>query len=111
MSLLLHSIGFLGPLTPSLPLFILVSLLAINPAISACWTCFTISFSHFLHIVGLRLLLGPLSKVGINIQPLEHMDCSCNSYVNACYYLFIIIFLFHRFFKQWTPPYFLSSHE
>ena len=69
MGLLLHSLGFLGPFTPSLPLFILVSLLAINPAISTCWACFRIpllfSPSHFLYIVELLLLLGPLSKVGI----------------------------------------------
>ena len=43
------------------------------------------------------------------------MDCSCNSYVNVCYYLIIIIFFFLsffcRFFKQWTLPYFTSYHE
>ena len=34
MSLLLNSLGFLGPFTHSLPLFILIGPLAINPAIS-----------------------------------------------------------------------------
>ena len=71
MGLLLHSLGFLGPFTPTLPLLILMGLLAINPAISACWACFLIpllfSLSHFFYIIGLLLLLGPLSKVGINI--------------------------------------------
>ena len=70
MDLLLHSLGFLDPITPSLTLFILVSLLTINPTISACWACFPIpllfSLSHFLYIVELLLLLGPLLKVGIN---------------------------------------------
>ena len=63
-------LGLLGSFTPSLPLFILVSLLAINPAISAYWACFLIpllfSLSHLCYIVGLLLFLGPLSKVGIN---------------------------------------------
>ena len=51
-------------------LFIVVGLLAINPIISTCWACFLIpllfSFSHLFYIVRLLLLLGPLSKVGIN---------------------------------------------
>ena len=63
-------LGLLGSFTPSLPLFILVGLLAINPAILAYWACFLIpllfSLSHLCYIVGLLLLLGPLSKVGIN---------------------------------------------
>ena len=87
IGLLLHSLGFLGPFTPFLPFFILVGLLAINPVISSCWACFLIallfSLSHLFYIVGFLLLLGPLSKVVINIQAPEHMDCSCNSYVNT----------------------------
>ena len=68
--LLLHSLSFLGPFTPSLPLFILVGLVVINPTISTYWACFPVpllfSLSHFLYIVGLLLLLGLLSKMGIN---------------------------------------------
>ena len=67
---LLHFLGFLGPFTPSLALLILVGLLAINPIISACRAYFLIpllfSLSHPFYIVGLLLLLGPLSKVGFN---------------------------------------------
>ena len=70
IGLLLHSLGFIGLFTHSLPLFILVGLLANDPAISACWACFPIpllsSISHIFYIVGLLLLLGHLSKVGIN---------------------------------------------
>ena len=70
MSLLLYSLGFLSPFTPSLPLFILVGFPTINPTISTCWACFLIpllfSLSHILYIIGLLLLLGPLSKVSIN---------------------------------------------
>ena len=68
----------------------------------ACWPlflpfrpaslCFTIFSSHFLYIVGFLLPLGILSKVGINIQPPEHMNCSCNSYVNT--WKFFLFFLF-----------------
>ena len=70
MGLLLHSLGFLGPFTPSLPIFILMSFPAINPTISTYWACFLVPLlfflSHLLYIVGLLLLLGHLSKVGIN---------------------------------------------
>ena len=66
----LHSLGFFGPFTPALPLFILVGLLAISPTISTRWDCFLIPllffFPTFFYIVGLLPLLGPLSKVGIN---------------------------------------------
>ena len=66
MGLLLHSLGFINPFTSSLLVIILVDLLAIIPAILSYWACFTIFSPHFLHIVGLLLLLGPLLKVGIN---------------------------------------------
>ena len=66
MGLLLHSLGFLSPFTSSLPLIILVDLSTIIPTILSCQACFTIFSPHFLHIVGLFLLLGPLLKVGIN---------------------------------------------
>ena len=64
--------------------------------------------SHFLLIsliVGLLMLLGLFSKMSINIQPPEHMDCSCNSYEN------IYANFFCKFFKQWTLPCFLFCHE
>ena len=74
----------------------------------ACWPlflpfrpaglCFTIFSSHFLYIVGFLLPLGILSKVGINIQPPEHMNCSCNSYVNT--WKFFLFFLFFRGFFE-----------
>ena len=66
MGLILHSLGFLVSFTSSLPLVILVGLLAIIPGILVCWACFTIFLFYFLHIVELLLLLGHLSKVGIN---------------------------------------------
>ena len=71
MGLLLYSLGFLGLFTSSLPLFlIVVGLPAINPDILACWARFLIPLLfflfHLLYIVGLLLLLRPLSKVGIN---------------------------------------------
>ena len=69
MSLLIHFAGFPCPFTSSLPFFILVGLLAINLAISASWSYFLIPFlfslSYIFYIVGLLLLLGHLSKVGI----------------------------------------------
>ena len=69
------------------PSILPLGLPAINPTISACWACFLIlvlfSLSHLFYIVGILPLLGPLSKVGINIQPPEQMDCSWNSYTNA----------------------------
>ena len=74
----------------------------------ACWPlflpfrpaglCFTIFSSHFLYIVGFLLPLGILSKVGINIQPLKHTNCSCNSYVNT--WKFFLFFLFFRGFFE-----------
>ena len=98
MGLLLYSLGFLGPFTPTLPLLILMGLLAINPTISACWACFLIpllfSLFHFFYIVGLLLLLDPLSKVSINIQPLEHMNCFYNSYANTHIIIFYSFFFF-----------------
>ena len=69
---LLHFLGFLDPFTLSLSLLILVGLLTINLVISAYQACFLIpllfSLSHLFYIVGLLLLLGPLSKVGFNNQ-------------------------------------------
>ena len=64
MGLLFHFLGFLGSFTSSLPLSILVGLLTIILAISTCWVCFTIFSSHFLHIVGLLLPIGPFVKSG-----------------------------------------------
>jgi len=69
MELLLQSLGFLSPFTSSLPLFILVGLLVINPVISAHWACSLFLYPFFLltfSIVGFLLLLGPLLKMGIN---------------------------------------------
>ena len=66
MGLLLQSLGFLSSFTSPLPLIILVDPSAIIPAILSCQACFTIFSPHFLHIVGLFSLLGPLLKVGIN---------------------------------------------
>ena len=69
--LLLHSLGFLGPFTP-LPFVTFIGLLAINFATSTHWACFLISLPFSLpffpisHIVRLLLLLGLLSKMGIN---------------------------------------------
>ena len=67
---LLHFPSFPVPFTSSLPIFILMSFPAINPTISTYWACFLVpllfSLSHLLYIVGLLLLLGHLSKVGIN---------------------------------------------
>ena len=56
--------------------------------------CWPVGFTNFLLpfiflfpstslIVGLLLLLGLSPKVGINIQPPEHMYCFCNSYANT----------------------------
>ena len=38
--------------------------------------------SPIFHIVGLFLSLGPFAKMGINIQPPEHMNYSYGSYMN-----------------------------
>ena len=90
MNLLLHFLGFPNPFTSSLPLIIPTSLLlhflgffglfaSSLPLIIFLWAYrplflpfrlsglyFIIFSSHFLHIVGLLLPLGLLSKVGIN---------------------------------------------
>ena len=51
------------------------------------------SFTLFL-LLGFFLLLGLLAKVCINIQPLEHMNCSCSSYANKKYFpIFFSFFL------------------
>ena len=103
-------LGFHGPFTLLLPISVLVGLLAIIPAILAHWDFYLFSwasmahllsscFFHFLplssfFVVRHFILLGPLSKVGINIYPLEHVDCSYNSYANA------LVVFFRELFKQ-----------
>ena len=57
-------IGFLGPFTSSLPLIILIGFLAIVPAIPACWVCFTIFSSQFLHICWVSSTIRPFVKSG-----------------------------------------------
>ena len=94
-----------------------MGLLAINPAASTRWACFRFFFffaPYFLlicSIVRLLLLLGSLSKMGINIEPPKHMDCSCNSYANTYANFFPFFFFFCGFFKRWTSHCFLFFHE
>ena len=72
---------------------------------------FTLLFSLpiFFILMGFFCHWAPLSKVGINIQPHEHMNCSCNSYANIKRYSFLSFF--RRVFWTMGPPYFLSCHE
>ena len=104
MGLLLHFLGFLSPFTLFFfKIFFFTSFYSCGPVghqschfslLGLLLCSFSVFTSHFLHIVGLFLLLGPLSKVGINIQPPEHMDCSCNSYANT--YAVFFCGLFHN---------------
>ena len=73
MGLLFHCLGFLNPFISSLPLIIIMGLLAFIPDILSCWAYSTILSSHFIHIIGLLLLLGPLSKGGY-----QHIVCDSN---------------------------------
>ena len=66
------------------PLCYFVGLWNIIPTI---WTLMVFTLLIFLsspifHIVGLFLSLGPFAKMGINIQPPEHMNYSYGSYMN-----------------------------
>ena len=48
--------------------------------------------------------------MGINIQPLEYMNCSYGSYANKKSLPFLPLF-FRGIFEQLAPPNFLSCHE
>ena len=114
MGLPLHSLSFLGPFTSSLSPIILVGLLAIIPVILACWACFTIFSSHFLHIVGLLLLLGPLSKVDINTsQQSNSVSGNHNQFLNSLAPLGELLkaVFFLTNFKGFNPPSPSSKHR
>ena len=72
-----------------------MGLLAVIPATLAYWVYYLllILFSLLFLIVGLLLPLGLLSKMGLNIQPNEHVDCSCNTHVNT------LAIFFYSFFE------------
>ena len=79
-------------------LMVFLTLLALLPSpFSYCWaySCYW-AFS---------------AKMGINIQPFEHMKCSCGSYANKKSFLLLLFFFLAGFFEQWAPPFFLSCHE
>ena len=67
------------------------------------------SLPIFFILLGFFCHWAPLLKVGINIQPPEHMNCSYNSYASTKRYSFLSFFGW--FFEQWAPTYFLSCHE
>ena len=60
-------------------------------------------------MLGFFLLLGLFAKVGINIQPPEHMKCSCGSYANKKTLLLLYLFFFFVFFFSFPSQAFLSS--
>lgn len=82
---------FLGFLGSFLHLYLLFFLWDCWLSFLPCWSIgltnlllpFLFIFLPISLIVGLLLLFGLSQKMGINIQPLEHMYCSCNSYANT----------------------------
>ena len=90
-------VGFHNSLTLLLPLVMPMGLLVIIPTTLAHWVLLPLflgfhnPFTLFLPFSSFFargpffffLLLGSLSKKGINIQPPEHVDYFCNSHVST----------------------------
>ena len=59
LSLLLLSLGFLGPFTSSLPLILSISLLAVILAMLTHWACYLFSWTSLTDLLHLYLLFFP----------------------------------------------------